>query len=262
MRAAVALAAGVAVLALAISAGGTAVSQQRMAEARSGATFLSPAMRARQDDLTVNPGMLWVENGAEVWLRPAGPEGRSCQSCHGAPTSMAGVATRYPAWDAGTGRLLTLGMRIRSCRVDRQHAAPLEPESNDLLSLEALVAFQSRGQAIRPEIDGPARASFDLGRRLYTMRQGQLDISCAQCHDAAWGQRLRTETISQGQATGYPIYRLEWQGAGSLHRRLRSCAQGVRAEPVAYGSDDHVALELYLAWRARGLPLETPAVRR
>jgi sulfur-oxidizing protein SoxA len=29
-----------------------------------------------------------------------------------------------------------------------------------------------------------------------------------------------------------------------------------------YGSPDLVALELYLAWRAEGLPMEAPGVRR
>ena len=36
---------------------------------------------------------------------------------------------------------------------------------------------------------------------------------------------------------------------------------GVRAEPYAFGSPEHVELELYLMSRARGLPVETPAVR-
>jgi sulfur-oxidizing protein SoxA len=30
---------------------------------------------------------------------------------------------------------------------------------------------------------------------------------------------------------------------------------------LAYGAPEQVDLELYLMWRARGMPLETPAVR-
>ena len=47
----------------------------------------------------------------------------------------------------------------------------------------------------------------------------------------------------------------------SLERRLRSCMTGVRAQAYDYGSPELVALELYLMSRARGLPMETPAVR-
>ena len=67
--------------------------------------------------------------------------------------------------------------------------------------------------------------------------------------------------IPQAHPTGYPIYRLEWQGLGSLHRRLRNCIIGMRAEVPEYGSPEFVDLELYLMWRARGMKLETPAVR-
>jgi sulfur-oxidizing protein SoxA len=40
------------------------------------------------------------------------------------------------------------------------------------------------------------------------------------------------------------------------------CNTLVRAEPYPYGADVYVNLELYMAWRSRGLPVETPAVRR
>ena len=67
--------------------------------------------------------------------------------------------------------------------------------------------------------------------------------------------------IPQAHPTGYPIYRLEWQGMGTLERRLRNCITGIRAEPFPPGAAEWVELELYLAERARGMPLETPAVR-
>jgi len=36
---------------------------------------------------------------------------------------------------------------------------------------------------------------------------------------------------------------------------------GVPAEPFAFGAPELIDLELYLRERARGLPVETPAVR-
>ena len=67
--------------------------------------------------------------------------------------------------------------------------------------------------------------------------------------------------IPQGHATGYPIYRLEWQGLGSLQRRLRGCVVGVRAEPFAADAPEWLALEAWLAERAAGMAVATPAVR-
>ena len=110
-------------------------------------------------------------------------------------------------------------------------------------------------------VDGPARPFFEAGRALYYERQGQLDLSCAQCHEDNWGKRLRAERISQGHATGFPIYRLEWQTLGSLHRRLRACFQGVRAEPFAADADEWLALESWLMRRSAGMPSEGVGLR-
>jgi len=229
---------------------------------RSGFEFMTPETQAIQRDDAQNPAMLWVQEGAAAWERKAGTAARACIDCHGAaPTSMKGVATRYPAFDAATRRPITLGQRINACVVDRQHAAALVPESQELLALESFVAMQSRGLPIAPPED-PRLAPFrERGEKLYRQRIGQLDLSCAQCHDERAGGRLAGATIPQAHPTGYPIYRLEWQGLGSLQRRLRGCISGVRAEPFSYGAVELTELELYLARRATGMKIETPAVR-
>ncbi len=229
---------------------------------RAGSAFLTPALRAQQEDEGANPGMLWVSQGERLWSTPAGPGGQACAACHGAAASaMKGVAARYPLVDGATGKLLNLELRINQCRTERQRAPPLAYESNELLALTAFVAFQSRGVPVAVEIDGQARPHFETGRELFAARQGQLNLACSQCHDDNWGRRLRGEVISQGHPTGFPVYRLEWQAAGSLHRRLRTCSQGVRAEPFGFAAPEYLALELYLAWRANGLPIDTPAIR-
>ena len=174
---------------------------------------------------------------------------------------MKGVAARYPAFDAATRRPVTLAQRINTCVVDRQGAASLAPESQELLALESFVAMQSRGLPIAPPDDARLAPFRERGEKLYRQRIGQLDLSCAQCHDERAGGRLAGATIPQAHPTGYPIYRLEWQGLGSLQRRLRGCISGVRAEPFSYGVVELTELELYLAQRAAGMKIETPAVR-
>lgn len=230
--------------------------------ARSGLDFMGPATQAMQRDDSQNPAMLWLHEGQALWHQPEGRDQRSCASCHGdANQSMRGVATRYPAFDQASQGPVNLSQRILQCRVRHQQAAPWAPESEPLLSLETYVAQPSRGLPIAPSED-PRLAPFTArGQAAYTRRIGQLDMSCAQCHDGAWDRKLAGNPITQGQATGYPIYRLEWQSMGSLQRRLRNCMTGVRAQAPPFGAAELVELELYLALRARGLPLETPAVR-
>ena len=247
-------------LVLAACAAGTGDTSPDMR--RSGFEFMGPSTQAMQRDDMQNPAMLWVQDGADQWQRKAGRHAVACADCHGdAAVSMRGVAARYPALDAASGRPLVLGQRINQCVSQRQQAPGLAAESRELLGLEAYVALQSRGLPVAPAQDARLGAFVQQGAALFSRRLGQLDLSCAQCHDERAGQRLGGSVIPQGHATGYPIYRLEWQGMGSLQRRIRNCLTGVRAEPFAYGAPEMVVLELYLAQRARGLLVETPAVR-
>jgi sulfur-oxidizing protein SoxA len=231
-------------------------------ERRSGYEFMGRDTRAMQDDDATNPGMLWVADGEVLWNGKAGASGQACAGCHGdARASMKGVAARHPAFDPARGRPINLEQRINACRTGRQKAAPLALEGKDLLALTAFVARQSRGLPIDIGIDARTKPYLDAGLSTFNRRQGQLNLACTQCHDDHWGKKLAGNTIPQAHPTGYPLYRLEWQGLGSLQRRLRNCLIGMRAEPYAYGSPEFVDLELYLMWRARGMKVETPAVR-
>ena len=226
---------------------------------RSGYDDASPETRAMQDDDSANPGFLWVREGEAQWSRPAGPDGKSCASCHGdATVSMLGVAARYPVVDPILARPLTLDRRIVQCRTERQHAEALQPESDAALGLSAYVGLQSRGMPVRVAADS---RFVEAGRTIFNTRMGQLNLSCAQCHEESAGGKLAGTVIPQGHPNGHPEYRLEWQTIGSLNRRLRNCMIGVRAEPYPPDSLEMAELALFLAARAEGLKVETPAVR-
>jgi sulfur-oxidizing protein SoxA len=237
-----------------------ALAQTGADKRHSGYQDMGDALQKMQDDAGANPGMLFVQLGRQLWDKPAGSSNKSCADCH-AIASMKGVAARYPAIPKGADKPIDLEGRINLCRAGQQGAEPLAPESRDLLSLEVWVAYQSRGEPIAPT-DDPRLAPFRAqGEALYRLRQGQLNLSCAICHDDNAGKKLAGATIPQAHPTGYPVYRLEWQALGSLKRRLRNCLVGIRAEAPGWAAPEYVTLELYLMDRARGLAIEVPAVR-
>ena len=228
---------------------------------RSGYQDMGPALQKMQDDDTANPGMLFVQLGEQLWGKPAGAANKACADCH-TVAAMKGVATRYPAMikDAGD-RPIDLEGRIRLCRTANQQAEPWAPESRDLLSVAAFVARQSRGLPITPPDDSRLASFREQGAAIWGRRQGQLNLSCAICHDDNAGKKLAGVTIPEAHPTGYPIYRLEWQALGSLKRRLRNCLVGVRAEAYLYDALEYVALEVFLMDRAKGMLFESPGVR-
>jgi L-cysteine S-thiosulfotransferase len=231
-------------------------------ERRSGYSFMAPDTQAIENDDTANPGMLWVLDGETLWKNKSGSAGKACADCHNdARTSMKGVAARYPAFDKESGHPVNLEQRVNLCRTRHQQATPFAYESRELLALTAYIAQQSRGLAIAPN-DDPQLAPFVAkGHELFLQRQGQLNLGCTNCHDDNWDKHLAGSAITQGHPTGYPLYRLEWQSLGSLQRRLRSCISGIRARTYDYGAPELVELELYLMSRARGMPMDAPAVR-
>lgn len=229
---------------------------------RSGFDTMGPSTQAMQRDDASNPGMLSVRDGETLWSTPAGDTRRACADCHGdARVSMRGAAARHPRWDETLGAPVSLSQRIALCRERHQRAPRGAPESRERLSLSAWVAHASRGLPVEPDPDPRLEPARERGRARFERRIGQLDLSCADCHDARWGLRLGGSTIPQGHANGYPLYRLEWQALGSLQRRLRGCLAGVRAEPWAADAPEWVELELHLQRRGAGLPVESPAVR-
>ncbi|MEX0694014.1 MAG: sulfur oxidation c-type cytochrome SoxA [Rhodospirillales bacterium] len=229
---------------------------------RSGYTYMTDQTRAIQNDNFQNPGMLWVEQGADLWSKVDGKAEKSCASCHGATgESMKGVAARYPVYDQNLGKMQNVEQQINHCLETRMEASPYKWESGEMLSMTTFISNQSLGMPVNVSIEGPAAEAFEKGKAFYEQRRGQLDLACKQCHDEFPGGIIRANTLSQGQGNGFPTYRLKWQKVGSLHRRFRGCNSMVRATPYGYGSDEYTNLELYVKWRGRGLPVETPAVR-
>lgn len=228
---------------------------------RSGYTYMTDQTRAIQDGFD-NPGMLWVDQGADLWSAQEGEAKKSCAECHGdSGESMKGVGATYPVWDNNEGKMQTVEQQINHCREKNMGVKAWKWESEQMLSMSAFVNHQSLGMPMNVKIDGPAATAFAIGEKHYNTRRGQLDMACKNCHVDNAGGIIRANVLSEGQGNGFPTYRLKWQKPGSLHRRFSGCNKQVRATPYKRGSDEYVGLELYVKWRSRGLPVETPAVR-
>jgi len=234
----------------------------QVGEKRSGYTFAKPETRAIQDDEFENPAFLWVDYGEELWDTVDGAEEKACTSCHeSASDSMAEVGATYPVFAPELGKPINIEQRINQCRTERMGAEPWKWESRELLAMTIYVKNQSQGKPVEVALSDELMPFYEKGKEFYYQRRGQLDMACANCHMDYPGGQLRANILSQGQANGFPTYRLKWQKVGSLHRRFRGCNKQVRAKPYGNGSDEYVNLELFLTHRANGLPVETPSVR-
>lgn len=231
-------------------------------EIYSGWRFRSDETQALEMDDFENPGMVAVDAAREVWDTVDGSEGKACASCHNAvEDSMVGVKAVYPKWNEGAGEVRTLEMQVNDCRTSRMGAEAWKYEGGEMTAMSALIAMQSRGLPVNVAIDGPAQAAWEQGKEMYYTRYGQLELSCANCHEDNWGNMIRADHLSQGQINGFPTYRLKNTKLNAVHDRFKGCIRDTRAETFKPGSPEFVALELYVASRGNGLSVEGPSVR-
>ena len=230
-------------------------------EVMSGWLFRGTETRAMQADDFDNPGMIFVEQAQDSWMIAEGTEGKSCSSCHNDLDSMAGVKATYPKWNEEAGEVRTLQMQMNNCRTERMGAEAWGYDKTPAINMEAALSAVSRGLPVNVAIDGPAQSAWELGKELYYTRTGQLELSCANCHEDSYGMMIRADHLSQGQINGFPVYRLKNTKLNGVHSRFKGCVRDTRAETYKPGSAEFVALELYVASRGNGLSVEGPSIR-
>jgi len=228
----------------------------------SGWHYREDETRALEKDDFDNPGMVFVDRGMDRWNTVEGKEGKSCASCHEGPESMAGLRAVTPRVDAKTGKLMTVENYVNDCVTTRMgNDEPWGMTSNKMKDMLALISMQSRGMPVNVAIDGAAAPFWEQGKELYYTRTGQLEMSCATCHENNQGLFIRADHLSQGQINGFPTYRLKDAGVLSAQQRFVGCVRDTRAETFKTDSDEFKALELYVASRGNGLSVEGVSVR-
>lgn len=234
---------------------------ENLDEVRSGWTFRTKETQAFQMDDFDNPGMIFVDQALDTWETVDGAAGKSCASCHEGAESMAGMRASMPKWNEDAGAVWTMEMYINDCRENRMQADAWGWKSQPMLNMNALISLQSRGMPVDVKIDGPAQSTWEKGKEMYYTRYGQLELSCANCHEQNYDNYIRADHLSQGQINGFPVYRLKQANLITSHNRFKGCIRDTRAETFSEGSPEFVALELYVSSRGNGLSVEAPSVR-
>jgi L-cysteine S-thiosulfotransferase len=202
-----------------------------------------------------------IERGKEMFAIPF-KNGKTYGDCF--PNKGIGIRQDYPYFDDKTGEVITLELALNRCR-ETNGEAPYSYVKDEMASLTAYMAFTSRGKLfdIKVPNDPLALAAYQNGERYFYTRRGQLNFSCASCHVQNPGNHIRTEVLAPalGIVAGMPIYRSEWNGMGTMSRRLVTCNSQTRAVPLEPQDEDYRDVEYYLTFMANGLPVSGPATR-
>jgi len=246
---------------MAISTDVKAMADSPLDKLFSGWRFRESETQALQMDDFDNPSFVFVEDGEALYDKVDGSEGKACSSCHEDVAEFKGLRPTLPRWNEDKGKLYSMEQYINDCRVDRMGAEKWKWTGTNMTAMTSLISLQSRGMPISVATDGPVADILSKGKEIYYTRVGQLDMSCANCHEDNYGNMIRADHLSQGQVNGFPTYRLKNAKMNSIHGRFKGCMKNIRAKPFKPGGAEFQALELYVASRGNGLAVESPSVR-
>jgi len=240
-----------------------------------------------------NPGELDIDEGRALFTQ-AGPNGKSCASCHGDNgKDLVGAATKYPkvvddVYPIGNtsgpdivhkgekqGEALnpnksikgegvrTLAMRINMCRVKQMDAEPWQfsqKHGTEMRYMTIFVKNLSNGMPLDLKTDGKAKKYWKEGKKFYWTKRGQLNFSCGTCHVQNAGMRIRGQILSdvRGQYVKFPTFRMKQQQTRLMHTRYRGCNRRVRAHDMPFQTEAYRKLELYHGSLSNGEDLTVP----
>ena len=194
-----------------------------------------------------------------------------------------GIKQNYPYYDAKAGKVRTLVKDIHACLkkkgVDAKKAG-IKTKKGKITAIMAYMAYTSRGKkgnVVVPN-DKKALAIYKLGKTHFYAKRGQLNFSCADCHQYSSGMMARGNLLSAalGHTSHFPVWRRKWakktaskkgkqgpmDGFGTIQRRYGGCNKQVRAKPLKAQGDEYTALEYFHTYMSNGIKLNGPAVRQ
>jgi sulfur-oxidizing protein SoxA len=227
-----------------------------------------------------NPAELYEAKGEDLWKQKRGPKGASLERCDlgkGAGV-VKGAFVELPRYFADTQRVQDLESRLVTCMETLQgfngaeiaKTAYGKGEQANLTALATWIAAESRGMKFNlPNSHDKEKVMYEVGKRLFFMRSGPHDFSCASCHGDD-GKRIRLQdlpnlTKNPGDGIGFaawPAYRVSNGQMWSMQLRLNDCYRQQRFPYPLFGSDATIALGTYMGVNAKGAENIAPAIKR
>jgi len=227
-----------------------------------------------------NPADLFEAKGEGLWKQPRGPKNASLAQCDlgKGPGVVKGAFVELPRYFADTRKVQDLESRLLSCMETLQgfNAADVartpfgSGEQNQVTALAAFISAESRGMKFNLSNSSvEEKTLYEVGKRIFFMRAGTHDFSCASCHGED-DKRIRLQdlpnlTRSPGAGAGFgawPAYRVSNGQMWGMQLRLNDCYRQQRFPYPLFGSDATIALGMYLGVNAKGGESIAPAIKR
>ena len=187
---------------------------------------------------------------------------KALKACFPDPT----IAGMYPKFDEKSGKVVTITLAINQC-LKAAGEKTWGLKKGKMAKLEAFFSAKTKeaGKKVHITIDSEAAAkAYEAGKKAYYSQRGYLKLSCASCHVQGTGKRVRAEYMSPllGHTTHFPVFRLKWQGLGTLERRIEGCNKDEGENPHKVGSEWMSNVLYFMAYMSNEMPIDGPSIRK
>ncbi len=202
-----------------------------------------------------------IDEGAELYEKKFA-NGKSLKNCF----PKVDIGGDYPLFDEKAGKVITLSVAINNC-LKANGEKPWKLTKGKMAKFEAFIANETKeaGKKVNIKIDSQAAAdAYERGKKEYYTQRGYLKLSCATCHVQGTGQRVRAEYMSPllGHTTHFPVFRLKWNGLGTLERRIKGCNKDEGENPHKPGSKWMSEVLYFMGYMSNGMAIDGPDIRR
>jgi sulfur-oxidizing protein SoxA len=228
-----------------------------------------------------SPVELFELVGEDLWKKPQGPNKMSLEKCDlgKGPGVLKGAYAALPRYFKDVDRVMDFETRVLHCMMTLQGRTREEAlkrpfgnanQPSEMEYLSAYVAGQSRGYKLAPGMSHPKEnEAYALGQKLFYVRTGLWDFSCASCHGEE-GKRIRMSelpVLSSPKAARplmatWPAYRVSNSTFKTMQWRINNCYRQMRTPEPLFGSEVVNAVNMYLTVTAKGETYRGPGTKR
>ncbi|MCD4759192.1 MAG: sulfur oxidation c-type cytochrome SoxA [Arcobacteraceae bacterium] len=202
-----------------------------------------------------------IDAGAALYEKKFA-NGNSLAICFPDPT----IGGDYPMFDESRKEVVSLTQAVNEC-ITSNGEKKWNEKKGDMAKFQAFIANSTKEAEKKVNVkieSAEAAAAYERGKEFYYTQRGYLNLSCATCHVQGAAQRVRNESLSQllGHTTHFPVYRLKWQGLGTLERRMEGCVKDQGQNPPKPSSKTMKELLYFMAYMSNGMAVDGPDIRK
>ncbi len=216
-------------------------------------------------DPTTNPAM-WAIDTAETLYKKREASGFACATCHGAAEErFKSWAASMPKWEPRLNKVLGIEEFVtRHAKATTGVDWLMQSDQNTAMSI--YLRYLANDSEMKVDITSPgAKEAYERGKALTSVKVGQLNFSCMDCHSPEKGglKWIRGQWLGEqrGQLDHFPTWRTSQNLIWDIRKRFQWCNVAIWAMELPPDAREYGDLELYLASVNAGLKLSVPGIR-